>query len=126
MVQLLRATLNDIRNNIDRHHNIWYMEACNMGRSVGTIANKPRISSTQSYCVSCRDVHFKNPNHIAEIDEYALNVLGDMDDIVKQIAEKNDQMRKKYKVIPGWNDLVKPFKEDAMFWHSIWISAGKL
>ena len=25
----------------------------------------------------------------------------------------------------GWNDLVKPFKEDAMFWHSIWISAGK-
>ena len=48
-----------------------------------------------------------------------------MDDIVKQIAEKNDQMRKKYKVIPGWNDLVKPFKEDAMFWHSIWISAGK-
>ena len=25
MVQLLRTTLNDIRNNIDRHHNIWYM-----------------------------------------------------------------------------------------------------
>ena len=49
MVQLLRTTLNDIRNNIDRHHNIWYMGACNMGRSVGTIANKPRISSTQSY-----------------------------------------------------------------------------
>ena len=76
-------------------------------------------------CVSCRDVHCKNPNHIVEIDECALNILGDMDDIVKQIAEKNDQTRKKYKVIPGWNDLVKPFKEDAMFWHSIWISAGK-
>ena len=49
MVQLLRTTLNDIRNNIDRHHNIWYMEACTMGRSVGTIANKSRISSTRSY-----------------------------------------------------------------------------
>ena len=33
MVQLLRTTLNDIRNNIDRHHNIWYMEACNMGEA---------------------------------------------------------------------------------------------
>ena len=61
MVQFLRTTLNDIRNNNDRHHNIWYMEACNMGRSVGTIANKPRISSTQLY----RD------NHPAEdVSEY--------------------------------------------------------
>ena len=68
------------------------------------------------------DVHCKNPNHIAEIDEYALNILGAMDDIVKQIAEKNDEMSKKSK---GWNDLVKPFKEDMMFWHSIWISTGK-
>ena len=40
MVQLLQTNLNDIRNNIDRHHNIWYMEACNMGRSAGTMANK--------------------------------------------------------------------------------------
>ena len=60
-------------------------------------------------CVSCRDVHCKNPNHIAEIDEYSLNILGIMDDINKQITEKNDEMRKKSKVIPGWNDLVKPF-----------------
>ena len=48
-------------------------------------------------CVSCRDVHCKNPNHIAEMDEYALNILGAMDDIVKQIAEKNDEMRRSLK-----------------------------
>ena len=27
--------------------------------------------------------------------------------------------------VPGWNDHVKPFREDALFWHSIWISAGR-
>ena len=61
MVQLLRTTLNDIRNNIDRQHNIGYMEACDMGRSVATIAHNPRIASTQSY----RDKH-----HSEVVSEY--------------------------------------------------------
>jgi len=26
--------------------------------------------------------------------------------------------------IPGWSEHVKPLREDAMFWHSIWISSG--
>jgi hypothetical protein len=29
------------------------------------------------------------------------------------------------KVIPGWTELVEPFKQDAKFWYSIWYSAGK-
>ena len=26
---------------------------------------------------------------------------------------------------PGWKDDVKRFRETAMFWHAIWVSAGK-
>ena len=33
--------------------------------------------------------------------------------------------KKKSKIIPGWNDLVKPYKEEALFLHAIWNSAGK-
>ena len=29
------------------------------------------------------------------------------------------------KVVSGWNDEVKPFKEKAMFWNAIWVLAGK-
>ena len=29
------------------------------------------------------------------------------------------------KCIPGWRDEVRPFKEDAAFWHSVWRSAGR-
>ena len=29
------------------------------------------------------------------------------------------------KSVPGWKDHVKPFKENAKFWHSIWLSAGR-
>jgi len=31
----------------------------------------------------------------------------------------------KRKVIPGWNDLVQPLKEECQFYHQIWLSAGK-
>ena len=27
--------------------------------------------------------------------------------------------------IPGWEEEVLPFKEDAVFWHSVWTSAGR-
>ena len=27
--------------------------------------------------------------------------------------------------IPGWPEYVQPFKEDAVFWHSVWQSAGR-
>ena len=27
--------------------------------------------------------------------------------------------------MPGWKDLVKSYKEEALFWHAIWSSAGK-
>ena len=29
------------------------------------------------------------------------------------------------KTIPGWTEFVKPFKDDACFWHAIWVSCGK-
>ena len=27
--------------------------------------------------------------------------------------------------MPGFSEFVKPFREDSLFWHSIWVSAGR-
>ena len=27
------------------------------------------------------------------------------------------------KVVPRWKEEVEPFRQDSMFWHSVWISA---
>ena len=27
--------------------------------------------------------------------------------------------------VPGWNEFVKPFRDDSIFWHSVWVSAGR-
>ena len=32
---------------------------------------------------------------------------------------------KKKPPIPGWSDAVKPFKENAFFWHQVWVSCGR-
>ena len=29
------------------------------------------------------------------------------------------------KTIPGWKEVVEPYKKDATFWHSVWQSAGR-
>ena len=75
-------------------------------------------------CVKCTNVHCRDANHIAEIDDYATNILECVDNCIKNIARKKANTRKS-KVVPGWNDEVKPFREKAMFWNAIWISAGK-
>ena len=29
------------------------------------------------------------------------------------------------KAIPGWREDVEPQRQDSLFWHNIWLSAGK-
>ena len=32
---------------------------------------------------------------------------------------------KSEKLIPGWREMVSPFREDAYFWHQLWLSCGR-
>ena len=36
-----------------------------------------------------------------------------------------ENRKTKKKVIPGWNESIKPFREKALFWNQVWKSAGK-
>ena len=73
----------------------------------------------------CRNVYCQDKEHIAAIDLHLYTVLGNIDNSVKNYLPQQTS-RNKNKRFPGWNDEVKPLCEQAMFWHSIWISAGKL
>ena len=35
------------------------------------------------------------------------------------------KVKKKENQIPYWDESVKPLKDDALFWHQIWVSCGK-
>ena len=38
---------------------------------------------------------------------------------------KVNEIRAQKPKIPAWNDEIEPFRENAYFWHAIWLSAGK-
>jgi hypothetical protein len=76
-------------------------------------------------CVACRNVNCKNSEHAKQIDKYTKNVLDTVDLVIEQLASTKRQNHGKAKIVPGWSDLVKPYCDDAKFWHAIWTSAGK-
>ena len=50
-------------------------------------------------------------------------ILECLNECVQKCLPEVDNSKKK--TFPGWNDEVKPFRENALFWHSIWLSCGK-
>ena len=77
----------------------------------------------------CNDVHCKDAEHIDNVDDYASNVFELLESTAKDTlpitgGKRNEEENTKPKV-PGWSLHVKPFKDSAMFWHSIWVSFGK-
>ena len=39
--------------------------------------------------------------------------------------ENKNQPDNIVKIVPGWKEHVSPFREKAMFWYSVWQSAGR-
>ena len=76
-------------------------------------------------CIECRDVHCIDENHRLQMDVYVNDVLKIMDSCVEAISEGKRSNIGRAKVVPGWTDVVKPFKDEALFWNAVWTSAGK-
>ena len=75
--------------------------------------------------LKCKNVHCTDSNHIQEIDIYAKQVLEAVDSAILEVASTMQQKVYRRNAIPGWTDIVKPFSDEAKFWHAVWLSAGK-
>ena len=75
----------------------------------------------------CRDLHCSNPSHLDQITAFTNDVL---EAIVASVEEtipmtKPTNTSSLEKCLPGWTEHVKPFKDEADFGFSLWISANK-
>ena len=61
-------------------------------------------------------MYTEDERHIADIDEYTTNILEIIDNSIKASTNEYTNKKVNLKVLPGWNDEAKPFKENAMFW----------
>ena len=76
-------------------------------------------------CVHCSNLTCIDPAHRDQIDNYAFNVVGAISDAVNNNIPFTSENSKKSAPFPGWSQYIRPFREDALFWYSVWSSAGK-
>ena len=76
-------------------------------------------------CVeACRDL--KCEEHSKELNDYFEEILEAIEYSADETLPKTKPQGKNRKILkPGWNEYVQPFKEEALHWKSLWVSAGK-
>lgn len=81
--------------------------------------------NSEDPCLHCRNLHCNDITHLERLDSYALDIM----EAISQSVDNNipfSMSRPDFRPpVPGWTQFVKPFKEDAAFWFSVWKSAGK-
>ena len=76
--------------------------------------------------LKCNNLNCDDPHHRGDLDTF-YNSLTDLIDksVAKNIPRFEPNFRGNNNRVPGWNEQVRPFRDDARFWHAIWVSCGK-
>ena len=89
-------------------------------------ANLSNIQVPES--LPCKDVKCRDSDHCKDADEFITSVLECVDSAATSSLPSPSppsSSSTSRQNVPGWKEFVKPFKENAYFWHQVWISAEK-
>ena len=78
--------------------------------------------------LNCRNVKCRSIDHCDKADEFISKVLQSVEDAAAEALPTPSEPRtlpSRTKVVPGWKTFVKPFRDNAFFWHQVWSSAGR-
>ena len=77
----------------------------------------------------CQNVHCTDTKHSVERDAFVLDLLGAMiESTHAHIPMSGGGLNRKKPDsgrIPGWKENVEPLRQDSLFWHQVWLSAGR-
>jgi hypothetical protein len=74
--------------------------------------------------LNCTDVHCKDDTHRTDSDTFMTSVLDTIDVTAYNcLPLSNPNAKSSKKIIPGWSEFVKPFRDKAFFWSQVWKSA---
>ena len=87
------------------------------------------------HSLACTDPLCTDEHHSQERDIFVLDIMSSVIEVTHQTIPMSGGGKSKSwdpnkscpieENIPGWNDEVEPYKQDAVFWHSVWQSAGR-
>ena len=95
----------------------------NLNSYVSSLEDNLRDIHIPHHAINCTDVHCKI--HTADIDCYAANVMDAISQSVGSNIPMSSSSANSRTPMPGFSDFVKPYREDSLFWHAIWVSAGR-
>ena len=78
--------------------------------------------------LGCADTHCKHPDHSTERDKFVIDILCNMIETTYEcipLSSKPKSEDKGHSKLPSWRESVKPFRDDSLFWHSVWVSAAR-
>ena len=78
--------------------------------------------------IECKDLHCRDPEHLADLDLLAASVLGTVQHVAEEtlpVSGGGRSGREKEKRVPGWKEEVEPFRDKTYFWSQIWKSCGR-
>ena len=81
--------------------------------------------------VDCSDPHCQDRQHTVERDSLVIDVMSCVIETTHQCIPMSGGRRSSKPdcpvdmAIPGWREEVEPYKQDAVFWHAVWQSAGR-
>ena len=94
-----------------------------------TLKGKLDAICVPSCIKQCKDVKCSNIDHHIEIDNYIIDIIECIESSSQISIPYRNQQHKIFtshrKIVPGWNEIVQPYKDMSVFWYNIWISSGK-
>lgn len=76
-----------------------------------------------SETLHCQHLHCARSDHQGHLEHISLQLMDCISEAVNTNIPHNSNSIKNH--IPGWKDIVKPYKDSAAFWYSIWMSCGR-
>ena len=81
----------------------------------------PASLSSDSPCCRLEDHSINHDSHVMDI----MCAILETSHQCIPLSAKSSPGGMRNRNLPGWNENVAPVKKDALFWHSVWMSAGR-
>jgi hypothetical protein len=101
----------------------WYKASANdIVNYQETVTSKLSSLSLPVDVIECGNLYCSDTKHHSFIDSYCNDIISVLDNASHCIPQTC--ISNKYRV-PGWNDFIKPYKQESIFWHRLWVIHGK-
>ena len=94
----------------------------NYSQTLNDLINNVVIDSDMLYC---RDVKCTNKSHLDRLDMLSEDVMDCISKAVQETIPHSNSTKEGFLPVPGWKDVVKPYKDQSLFWGAVWKSAGR-